>query len=188
MKLVKVIKNGQVVQPVRFDNDADMNTWLQMLADTAAWGLPERWLVDSGQSPLSEEQKATALETRTVEVMGQEVIEYLLPSEYIIETEDIMAELNYEKDIQKRINRINFGTRIFAELATRNVIRLKAGQTTIEQLLSAEEKLAKVQRLMGNSSTETALQTLIALDIPEIPSEEKALFVAKIQEYLQNGG
>ena len=101
MKLVKVIKNGQVVQPVRFDNDADMNQWIQMLADTAAWGLPERWLPDSIMSPLSEEQKAMALESRTMEVMGEQVVEYRLPSEYKIDVQDITAEVQAEKSAKE---------------------------------------------------------------------------------------
>lgn len=97
MKLVKVIKNGQVVQPVKFDNDADMNAWIQMLADTAAWGKPERWLQDTPMSPLSDDEKAAALETRTVEVMGESVVEYRLPSEYTIDVKDITAEVQAEK-------------------------------------------------------------------------------------------
>ena len=55
-------------------------------------GLPERWTKDA-----TEEQKAMALETRTVEVMGQEVVEYRLPSEYQIDVQDITAEVQAEK-------------------------------------------------------------------------------------------
>lgn len=126
MKLVKVIKNGEVVQPVRFDNDADMNQWIKMLADTGAWGLPERWLVDSPLSHLSEEDKAKAVESRkvvTVEakpestiqvqkeledgsiVIEDEVVpaaeeqfymEYKFAAEYDVEVEDVSAQVEQE--------------------------------------------------------------------------------------------
>ena len=75
MKLVKVIKNGQVVQPVKFDNDADMNAWIQMLADTAAWGKPER-------PELNEMGEPTGV---------------VLPAEYEVIVEDITAQVQAEK-------------------------------------------------------------------------------------------
>lgn len=106
------------------------------------------------------------------------------PAEYTIEVTDITTQVAYEKDIAKRVARINFGTQLFAELATRNVLRLKAGTTTLADLMSAEAKLAVVQRLMANSSTEIALQTLQAAIIPEIPQIEKDFFIAKIASYL----
>lgn len=119
MKLVKVIKNGQVVQPAKFDNDDTMNAWIQMLADTAAWGKGERWLVDSVQTPLSEEDKAKAIETRIVEVYPRipeyideqgnvipevhavTVTEYRIPAEYSIDIKDITAEIETEKQAKQ---------------------------------------------------------------------------------------
>jgi len=103
-----------------------------------------------------------------------------------ITIEDITAEVAYKADIEKRIKRIEFGKEIFAELATRNVNRLKAGTTTIEQILAAEAKLALVQRYLANSTLEIALQGLISLDVPEIPESEKLYFINKIQNYLTN--
>ena len=103
-----------------------------------------------------------------------------------ITIEDITLELAYKADIEKRIKRIEFGKEIFAELATRNVNRLKAGTTTIEQILAAEAKLALVQRYLANSTLEIALQGLISLDVPEIPESEKLYFINKIQNYLTN--
>ena len=79
MKLVKVIKNGQVVQPVKFDNDADMNAWIQMLADTGAWGLPER-------PELNEMGEPTGV---------------VLEAEYQIDIKDITAEVQAEKQAKE---------------------------------------------------------------------------------------
>ena len=101
-----------------------------------------------------------------------------------ITIEDITEQSLYEQDIEKRLARINFGNRLFAELATRNVNRLKAGQTTLENILAAEAKLSLVQRYMANSSLEIAAQTLQGLDIPEMPADEKTYFLNRIQGYL----
>lgn len=101
MKLVKVIKNGQVVQLAKFDNDADMNAWIQMLADTGAWGKPQRWLADTPISPLSEEEKAKAKKKRKVEVMGEEVEEYFFEADYEIDVKDITAEIEAEKQVKE---------------------------------------------------------------------------------------
>lgn len=101
-----------------------------------------------------------------------------------ITIEDITVQTAYENEIQKRVKRMNFATQLFAELAVRNVDRLKAGLTDLPTIIAAEAKLVLVQRYMANSSLEIALQNLIALDIPEMPADEKTYFIGKIQSYL----
>ena len=55
------------------------------------YGLPERWV--SGDK-ISDEEKATALETREISDMsGNLVYEYRLPAEYSIVEEDMTAEI-----------------------------------------------------------------------------------------------
>lgn len=99
MKLVKVLKNNEVVQPVRFDNDESMNAWLQMLAETHAWGKPERWIQDTPMSPLSAEEKTKAKANRKVKgPTGEDITEYQFEAEYQIDIKDITSEIKAEKD------------------------------------------------------------------------------------------
>lgn len=124
----KVRETGRELGWKIFDNiDEYMNALIQMLADTAAWGKPERWLADTPMNPLSEEEKALAIESRkvvTVEakpgstrqvkkeledgsvVLEDEVIpaveeqfymEYKFAAEYAIDIEDITAQVEAEK-------------------------------------------------------------------------------------------
>ncbi|XGC82048.1 hypothetical protein ACES2L_06065 [Bdellovibrio bacteriovorus] len=110
--------------------------------------------------------------------------EWNFPEGFTVDVEDITEAVAYDREMIKRIHRINFAVEVFAELATRNVRRLKAGQTTLADILSVESKMAQVQRRMLNSTTEIALQEMQQMDLPELPAEEKQYFINKIQNYL----
>lgn len=95
MKKLSIKKNNEVVQHCNFDSDEAMQAFIQLLADQAPWGKPERWLQDSPMSPLSEEEKAKAIESRTVEVMGEQVTEYRLAAEYEVLITDLEQDPEY---------------------------------------------------------------------------------------------
>lgn len=156
---------------------AEVDAYIQWAYESAHWGEPAYTEI----IPEVLEIKDELGEVIQTAVPAHDIVH---PAEYTIEVTDITAQVSYDKDIAKRVARITFGIQLFAELATRNVIRLKAGTATLAELISAEEKLAKVQRLLGNSSTEVGLQTLENLVIPEIPSSEKTYFIDKIKAYL----
>lgn len=156
---------------------AEVDEYIQWAYESAHWGKPAYTEIIPEVLEIKDE-----LGEIIQAGIPEQVIEH--DAEYTIEVTDITAQVAYDKDIAKRVARINFGTQLFAELATRNVLRLKAGTTTLADLVSAETKLAVVQRLMANSSTEIALQTLQNSVIPEIPQVEKDFFIAKIADYL----
>lgn len=96
MKKVSVIKNNEVVQFVNFETQEKADTWIEMLASTAAWGKPERWVADRPLSPLSDEQKALAIDSRIVENELESYTEYKFAAEYTVEIEDITAQIESE--------------------------------------------------------------------------------------------
>lgn len=75
----------------------DPTEWINACIQNNCWGLPDRWVQDSELSPLSDEEKTNATETREVEVMGEMVTEYFFPAEYSIEIEDITEEVEQQK-------------------------------------------------------------------------------------------
>ena len=96
--MIKVtVKTKQGDTWSEFETLEKANVWIDSLKNTGAWGLPERWLQDSPMSPLSEEDKALALDTRTVERMSGQVTEYLLPAEYSVEVVDITQQVEQDK-------------------------------------------------------------------------------------------
>ena len=85
MKLFKVTeKNGASIS---YQSESELN-WTEL-----GLGLPDRWVPDTALSPLSDEEKAKATETRVVD----EGTEYFFPAEYTIEIIDITAEIEQEK-------------------------------------------------------------------------------------------
>lgn len=177
MFYVSIKKQNIETNAASFETLDLANAWIAQCESDKAWGEPAYTEI----IPEVLEIKDELGEVIQTAVPAHDIVH---PSEYTIEVTDITTQVAYEKDIAKRVARINFGTQLFAELATRNVLRLKAGTTTLADLMSAEAKLAVVQRLMANSSTEIALQTLQAAIIPEIPQIEKDFFIAKIAAYL----
>ena len=79
MKKLSVIKQGAVVQHCHFDNEQVMQEFVDMLAATGAWGLPER-------PELNEMGEPTGV---------------VLPAEYTLEIKDITAEIEAEKQAKE---------------------------------------------------------------------------------------
>lgn len=98
MKKLIIKKQRLEVQQCKFDDDQAMQDFIKLLADQAPWGKPDRWLPDSPMSPLSDEEKAKATDTKVVnDGLGNGWTEYFFPAEYTIEITDITAEVEQEK-------------------------------------------------------------------------------------------
>lgn len=98
MKKLSIKKNNEVVQHCNFESDEAMQAFIQLLADQAPWGLPERWVQDSPMSPLSAEEKAKAKANRKVKgPLGEDITEYQFEAEYVIDVKDITVEIDAEK-------------------------------------------------------------------------------------------
>lgn len=114
MKKLSIKKNNEVVQHCNFESDEAMQAFIQLLADQAPWGKPERWLQDSPMSPLSEEEKAKSTKNRVVELSPEipesvdeegnvipaipavMAMEYKFAAEYEVVIEDITAKIEAE--------------------------------------------------------------------------------------------
>lgn len=173
--MIKVeIKNKttqQITHSATFLTQGEVDSWITECEKVEAWGKPAHQVLIPG----TKDEQGNQLEPDTY----QDV-----PAEYDIIQIDNTEEALLAKGIAKNEARIQFGIKVFAELAYRNKKRLIAGTTTVSEIFTAEEKLAKIQRLLMNSSTEKAYQDMLALDIPELPTEEKSYFLGKIAAYL----
>ena len=124
MKKVSIKKQGIVTHGAQME---DPTAWIAQQVAINGWGLPDRWLPDSPMSPLSDEEKAKAQESRKVivkeakpesivqvqkeledgSIVTEDVVipaqeeesymEYFFPAEYTIEITDITAQVEQEK-------------------------------------------------------------------------------------------
>lgn len=94
---VKVLKNNEIVQFVKFETQDKADAWIEMLAETASWGKPDRWISDLPLSPLSDEEKALATSVLEIDdpILGF-YKKYFFPAEYTIEIEDITEQVEAE--------------------------------------------------------------------------------------------
>ena len=125
MKKVSIKKQGIETHGAQME---DPTSWIAQQVAINGWGLPDRWLSDSPISPLSDEEKAKAKESRKVivkeakpesivqvqkeledgSIITEDVVtpaveeesymEYFFPAEYTIEITDITAEIEQEKE------------------------------------------------------------------------------------------
>ena len=106
MKNKIIIKNaqGECLQHVIFEDLSAQETWLQMLHDTHAWGKPEHTLELTPLETIYHEAVEAILDEEGEELEPAveaytEVIEAtfeVVPSEYLVEIEDITAQVNQE--------------------------------------------------------------------------------------------
>lgn len=107
---LKILKNGQQTHGAdssQFESLEAFEAWKQQCIDSNVWGMSERWLADTPMNPLSEEEKASALDFRDIEVMGQEVTEYLMGAEYEVVIENISAQVEQERINQEALAFLN---------------------------------------------------------------------------------
>lgn len=169
---VSILKNGIVTNQAQFPSQPEADAWLAKEIANESFG-KDAW---------TETIPAVYDVDGITAITPEQTINH--PAEFSFTQEDITAQIETEKKIQKNLARMDFGKRIMAELAQRNQDRLLAGETTINDILSAEAKLAVIQRYLLNGSLGIAFQGLQTADIPELPAPEKAYFLTKIQDYL----
>lgn len=159
------------------ETQEEVDAYLQEIASTEHWGSPYKETVIPARPDVLNEQGEVIHQGNPEQTI-------ITQAEYTVTVSDVTEQVEQEKAIAKNLARMQFGMQIMAELAYRNQKRLSNGQITVALILTIEEKLAKVQRLLLNGSTGLALQALIEAEIPELPVEEKLHFVTKIQQYL----
>lgn len=86
---INIIKNNIVTNSATFQNQEQADAWLSAQVANMSFGKPERWEADTTISPLSSDDKASAIDFRDVSSMGQSHTEYLLPSEFEVQTIDL---------------------------------------------------------------------------------------------------
>jgi hypothetical protein len=100
MKKLIISQNNEVKQTAIFDTEEGLQDFLQVLnSANTCWGQPERDLVDTEASPVSQELKDKAISVTEVQIAGQAYFSYKIPAEFEVEIVDVTNELQ-----QKKIN------------------------------------------------------------------------------------
>jgi hypothetical protein len=183
---VSITRQGVITNQATFPTQAEAEAWQASVAATGAFGKT------AGTYPLSQlSEQELSTEISRVETnasTGEPLIEPLItiPDQFQVEYTDITAEIEQQKKIRKYETRIAFAQRLMAEISATNSDKYESGEITLSQLQSAEEKLAKVQRLLLNGSTGLALAEIIAIEatLTEYPQSYKDELKAKIQAFL----
>lgn len=182
---VSITRQGVITNQAQFDTQAEAEAWQSSVAATGAFG---KTVGAYPLSQLSEQELATEISRQELDAEGQPLMEPLvtIPDQFSVSFEDISAELAHQRKIAKYAARIAFAQQLMAEISATNADKYESQEMSLAQLVSAEEKLAKVQRLLLNGSTGLALAEIIAIEstLTEYPQEYKDSLKAKIQAFL----
>jgi len=72
-----------------FDDDVKADAWRDQQIRKNSWGKPERWV------RVNDEDVSGAIETRTIEVLGESVVEYKMPAQYEIVEINLSVDQEY---------------------------------------------------------------------------------------------
>lgn len=158
---------------LEFANLAEAQAYIAEVTASEHWGSLEKTI----EVPAVLDEEQNVIEPATTIV---------IPATWSYEIIDVTEEKLAEARKAKNVKRINFAIGFMAEIASTNALKLQNNELTLEQVVSAEEKLAKVQRLMYNSSLPLALQEIIAIEatLTEYPQAYKEELKQKIIAYL----
>lgn len=191
--MIKLIISSQLhgVRDRDFTTQQELNEQVALWDSTKHWGEPvPYWVTASKDLEGNVTVPVEALETRVTEVPATELneaysyTEFLMPATVTYSTQDVTQETNDAKEDSKRLARIAWADKLFAQLARENAKDIASGTNTLANVVAAEAKLQPVQTTMQSSSFELALLKYQALDLPELSASRKSEFIAKIQAYL----
>lgn len=182
---VEIKKDGALRNTSVFATIEEARSWVDQQNDKGAFGKPAGWYYESALTP---EELATAIEDQELDQNGFPLPDriYLIPPQYQVTYVDVTQEQKDKEEIEKYLKRMDFGKLIMAKLASKNLKRIIAGETTVEAVVSAEAKLEVVQRLLLNGSTSLALGAIqqISPILTEYPESLKLELIQEIQTYL----
>jgi hypothetical protein len=195
---VKIIKNGIQTHGAQFNTQAEADAWIAEGSARQWWGKPA--YTEVVQPRITEQQEVvitpevrdedgnviTPAVTEMQEIVVQEEVTIEHPAEFEVQIEDVTAEVEYQKQVDKNLRRIQFGQRLMAELAASNQKDIASGVLTIQQVIEAEAALATVQRLVMNGSLGLAKAALEQTTVPHLSEKKKVYFINLISEYLKN--
>jgi hypothetical protein len=188
--MVKInIKNnlGVITHSGTFVTQQEANQWISLNADSGAWGKPQRSLYVEFGKTLADfgEVESDVLSFTESGYLGQTSKTYVLKQAFLIESEDVTAQIAQQKKVQANLKRMAFGNILMAELAASNQDDIELGALTVAQVVEAEASLATVQRLLMNGSLGLAINLLQNSVIPHMSESKKAFFLLKMTSYME---
>ena len=135
MKKIKIIKNG-VVTNINANtqmSDAEKDVWLAQEIANNSFGLPERWV---NGLELSDEEKASALESREVDNgIGEKTVEYKLPSQFEIVIEDMTEEINQKIAKEERLQALKDKHKAMKNSDLDTIVELRQAVLELQEIL-----------------------------------------------------
>jgi hypothetical protein len=179
---VDIIKAGVVTNRAEFKTMQEATEWLEKIESRNGFGKRDRWVSDISGEDINQ---AIEFEDRT-DAFNKTVRWYHFPTEYTVDVSDITLENNDKLVKQAATKRLAYSHTLLSEIFLANKKLKDAGildKVKFKQLIG-DTTLAGIERCILNGSFETAKELIETLDNKYYDTEQKALLVSMLTDYL----
>jgi len=155
----------------QFDNDQEMQAWIDDNIANNSWGKPAMWI---SEHDAIEKQIEGSISSRRI----GDHLEYYVPAEYAVEISEVVID-PMDALIAKALQDQEKGKKILAIVHALNTKKFNYGlldQNAFLAMLDNSE-LKYIERLLLNGSLETAKHFMSKLDETYFSKEEKAAII-----------
>jgi hypothetical protein len=164
MYKVKIIKNEIETHGASFESMELANAWLEKGKNAEWWGKPEQIELDLEGVPTGN----------------------IIPAEYTVLIEDITAQIEKEKALEKSKLALALGADLVAEIRLLNINKNMSAEVYLA--LIQDQSLAAIERLLWVGSFETAKAFIQAYVGPYYTEEDKIFIISLIDSAIQKVG
>jgi hypothetical protein len=161
MYKIKIIKNEIKTHGASFESIELANAWLDEGKNAEWWGKSEQIELDLDGVPTGN----------------------IIPAEYTVVIEDITAQLEKEKALEKSKLALALGADLVAEIRLININKNMSAEVYLA--LIQDQSLAAIERLLWVGSFETAKAFIQSYDGPFYTSEEKLSIITLIDSAIE---
>ena len=179
--MIKVVikTNGVQSHFAHFENQQEADAWIQDCVEGNYWGKKAGFYPIS---KLSEEELTQEISRKEVDELGNSLMDVLIeiPDQYIVETQDITAQVEEEELKAKSKLAIELGANILSEIRYINV--KKNMDITTFQSLMADNLLAAIERHIWTGSFLTAKGMILNYSGSHYNQDDKNYIIALLDD------
>ncbi len=161
---VTILKNTIEVQFVKFETQELAEIWIQELKKNESWGKPEQIELDLEGVPTGN----------------------VIPAEYTVIIEDITAQIEKEKALEKSKLALALGADLVAEIRLLNINKNMSAEVYLA--LIQDQSLAAIERLLWVGSFETAKAFIQGYSGPYYTEDDKIFIISLIDSTIAKVG
>lgn len=163
MKQISIIKNQVITHQAKFETEAEAIAWLESQKIVNAFGKNERWVLERDLEAQGENAELAIATELVVLPGGDEVTRYKFAAEYTHAISDVTLQSGFEKKINERRAKRQFGEYIIDKIAYINESKIGT-EDDVDAFMSVPA-IIKMREHLKAGNIDTFLSVLFKTDV-----------------------